>query len=161
MSTFYTTVNLKYVNVIWQLRQPLRKQTSICLEWRTAGEHMWKVYQQKNMHSALLKTSIYTDLLWHHKEIFFFFKTDVSPCHRLELVKELGLHHGDLVDDEVSTAGPVLQHAGPLSQLDALLQRGRAGADAWTETGGQTGTQMNNTSAKYSIHTLCCILRFN
>lgn len=57
----------------------------------------------------------------------------ISPGHRLELVKELRLHHGDLVDDEVSTARPVLQHPGPLSQLDTLLQWGWAGANAWRE----------------------------
>lgn len=55
----------------------------------------------------------------------------LSPSHRLQLVKELGLHHGDLVDDEVATGSPVLQHPGPLSQLDALLQGGRARTNTW------------------------------
>lgn len=57
----------------------------------------------------------------------------ISPGYGLKLVKELGLHHGDLIDDEVSTASPVLQHPRPLSQLDALLQWGRARADTWKQ----------------------------
>lgn len=55
--------------------------------------------------------------------------TPISPGNRLKLVKELGLHHGDLVNDEVSTAGPVLQDPRPHSQFDTLLQWGRAGAN--------------------------------
>lgn len=85
----------------------------------------------------------------------------VSPRHRLELVEELGLHHGDLVDDEVSTASPVLQHPGPLGQLDALLQRGRAGANTWKERGYRgwkdrrsDRTQMNNTHAQSTPSTV-------
>lgn len=62
----------------------------------------------------------------------------ILPGNRLQFVKELGLHHGDLVNDEVSTAGPVLQDPGPLSQRDTLLQRSRARADTWEKT------QLNN-----------------
>lgn len=49
-----------------------------------------------------------------------------SPGHRFQLVKKLAVHHGDLVNDEVLAGGPVLKDPGPLSQLDALLQWGRA-----------------------------------
>lgn len=70
----------------------------------------------------------------------------VSPGYSLQLVKEVSVHHGDLVDDQVSAAGPVLQHPRPLGQLDALLQRGGARADTWKEEawrrreqGGQRG----------------------
>lgn len=65
--------------------------------------------------------------------MMFSFESHLSPSHRLELVKKLCLNHGDLIDDEVSTGRPVLQHPRPLSQLDALLQGGRAGANAWNE----------------------------
>lgn len=58
-----------------------------------------------------------------------------SPGHGLQLVKEVGVHHGDLVNDQVSAAGPVLQHPRPLGQLDALLQRGGARADTWKRGG--------------------------
>lgn len=55
----------------------------------------------------------------------------VSPGYGLQLVKEPSLDHGDLVDDQVPAARPVLQHPRPLGQLDALLHRGRARADPW------------------------------
>lgn len=45
------------------------------------------------------------------------------PGDGLELVEELGLHHGDLVDDEVFAACPVLQDSGSLRELQTLLQR--------------------------------------
>lgn len=48
------------------------------------------------------------------------------PGYGLQLVEKLGLNHGDLVDDEVATASPVLQDPGPLGQLYTLLQRGGA-----------------------------------
>lgn len=57
-------------------------------------------------------------------------QTIYVPGDGLELVEELGLHHGDLIDDEVFTAGPVLQDSGPLCELQTLLQRSRTRADA-------------------------------
>lgn len=58
----------------------------------------------------------------------------VSPGYGLQLVKEPSLDHGDLVDDQVAAAGPVLQHPRPLGQLHTLLHRGRARADPWERT---------------------------
>lgn len=83
----------------------------------------------------------------------------VSPGYGLQLVKELSLDHGDLVDDQVPAARPVLQHPRPLGQLDALLHRGRARADPWEE--GQRIQTMNEQHVwRHQTHSFC-ILRFN
>lgn len=68
----------------------------------------------------------------------------ISPGHSLQLVKEVSVHHGDLVNDQVSAAGPVLQHPRPLGQLDALLQRGGARADPWKEEAWTQREQRDN-----------------
>lgn len=44
------------------------------------------------------------------------------PGNGLQLVKELALHHGDLIDDQVATTYPVLADSGPHRQFNTLLQ---------------------------------------
>lgn len=68
----------------------------------------------------------------------------ISPGYTLQLVKEVSVHHGDLVNDQVSAAGPVLQHPRPLGQLDALLQGGGARADTCKEDTGTRPEQRDN-----------------
>ena len=77
------------------------------------------------------------------------------PGDGLQLVKQRGVHHGHLVDDEVAAQGPVGQHAGPLGQLDALLQGGGAGADPWnTHTHSTSHTEDTHThTARLTEHT--------
>lgn len=56
---------------------------------------------------------------------------DAIPSDGLKFIKELGLHHGDLIDDEVSAAGPLLQDTGAPGQLQTSLQRGGTAPNAW------------------------------
>lgn len=77
---------------------------------------------------------------------------EISPGYSLQLVKELSLHHGDLVNDQVPAARPVLQHPRPLGQLNALLQRGGARADTWKEDTWTQREQRNKGKHEWTAH---------